>query len=200
MINIEKLFDLMADKGFQDPNTGNLFFPAYIYTYPAEKESEFREQIVLLIEKLNRPNLFLDCLSINIYHELIQYFKLTEFSGKSIFDLILEKEKEDSEEAFEWVREELENFFIYLENKVGIHFKDNKNNKRVYLLIHGFGTIFPYLRASELLKNTEKLIKDFKLIIFYPGKYENTHYSLFGILNDDNMYRVNYLNKIWGIK
>lgn len=199
MINIDKLFELMADKGFQDPNTGNLFFPAYIYTYPAEKETEFREQIVLLTDKLNRPNLFLDCLTINIYYELISYLRQTVFSSNSLLEKIFEKESEDSEEAFEWVREELEGFFSYLEEKVREHFKDNKNNKRVYLLMYGFGTIFPYLRASELLKNTEKLIKDFKLILFYPGKYENANYSLFGILNDDNMYRANHLNKILGV-
>lgn len=190
----------MADKGFQDPSTGNLFFPAYIYTYPAENELELRAQIELLIEKLNRPNLFLDCLSINIYHELIAFLKQNSFSQNSIFDDILKLEKEDPEEAYIAIREELDFFWEHLEKKVRDHFKDTTNDKRVFLLMYGFGTVFPYIRASELLKNTEKIIKEFKLILFYPGKYENTNYSLFGILNDDNMYRANHLNKILGVE
>jgi hypothetical protein len=32
ILDSSKLYDLMADRGFQAPRTGNLFFPAYIYT------------------------------------------------------------------------------------------------------------------------------------------------------------------------
>ena len=81
MINIDKIFDLMADKEFQNPNTGNLFFPAYVYTYPPENEYEIRGQIDLLIDKLKRPNNYLDCLVFNIYHELIEYLKNESFAG-----------------------------------------------------------------------------------------------------------------------
>lgn len=202
MLNIDKLFELLADKGFQDPTTGNLFFPAYIYTYPPEKEVAFREQIDLLTEKLKRPNHYLECKVINIYYELINYLKGESFAGKSLFDLLIEKEKEDADDAFDWIRDEITGdegrFFAHLEEQLKQYFKPEED-KRVYLIIHGFGSIFPYLRTSELLKKTERLIKEFKLIIFYPGKYENSNYSLFGILDDDNMYRANHLNRILGV-
>ncbi|WP_442788151.1 BREX protein BrxB domain-containing protein [Flavobacterium sp. PL11] len=58
-----------------------------------------------------------------------------------------------------------------------------------------FGTAYPYLRASDFLKNTEQLIKEFKVILFYPGNYDNNNYNMFGLLNDDNLYRSNHLNK-----
>ena len=93
MINIDKLYDLMADRGFQEPRTGDLFFPAYIYTYSPKEEYEMRKQINLLAEKLERPNHFLDTLIINIYDEIITYLKSESFSGKSIFDMIIEKRK-----------------------------------------------------------------------------------------------------------
>ncbi len=196
MINIDKLYDLMADRGFQEPRTGDLFFPAYIYTYSPKEEYEMRKQINLLAKKLKRPNHFLDTLIINIYDEIITYLKSESFSGKTIFDMLIEKENVDSEEAFLWVREEINdgNFYTYFNEKIKKHFADAEK-KRVYLLISGFGSAFPYLRASEFLKKTESLIKDFKIILFYPGEYADSRYSLFELLNDDNMYRANHLNR-----
>lgn len=198
MNSADKIYDLMSDKGFQEPRTGNLFFPAYVYTYRPELEYEIRDQIAQLIKKLKRPNHYLDCLVINIYEELINYLKADSFSGSTIFDSILEKEKEDYEDALNWVLDEVDNgFYEYFEEKVKDHFKE-KNEKRVFLIIYGFGTAFPYLRASDFLKKTEKLIKEFKVIVFYPGTYENSNYNMFNELNDDNLYRANHLNNQLG--
>ena len=199
MINVDKLYDLMADKGFQEPRTGNLFFPAYIYTYPSDKEYQIREKIGLLTEKLARPTNYLDCKVINIYHEIIEYLKGESFAGQTLFDLVIEKEQDDPEDAFIWVRDEINHgeFYPRFEKKLKEHFEAS-NEKRVYLLMHGFGSSFPYLRASELLKRLEKIIKEFKIIIFYPGEYKDSKYSLFELLNDDNMYRANHLNNLLG--
>lgn len=189
----------MADKGFQEPRTGNLFFPAYIYTYPPEQEYEIRKQLHGLNQKLKRPNNYLDCMVINIYHEIVEYLKRTSFAGESLFDQIIKKEKEDPEEAQSWIRDEInhEGFYPQLEKKVKDYFQPEKD-KRVYLIIYGFGSAYPYLRASEMLKKTERLIKEFKMILFYPGKYANKNYSLFDLLDDDHMYRANYLNVLLG--
>lgn len=186
----------MSDRGFQEPRTGNLFFPAYIYTYNPEFEYEMRKEIAFLIEKLKRPNNYLECLVINMYEEMISFLKTEEFSGRTLFDLITEKEKEDPEDALDWILEEINdgNFYANFENKVKAHFAV-KNDKKVYLILHGFGAAYPYLRVSDFLKNTEQLIKEFKVIIFYPGNYENNNYNMFGLLNDDNLYRANHLNK-----
>ena len=198
MNSADKIYDLMSDKGFQEPRTGNLFFPAYVYTYKPELEYEIREQIAQLIKKLKRPNHYLDCLVINIYEELIDYLKADSFAGSTIFDSILEKEKEDYEDALNWILDEVDNgFYEYFEEKINGHFKE-KNEKRVFLIIYGFGTAFPYLRASDFLKKTEKLIKEFKVIVFYPGTYKNSNYSMFNELNDDNLYRANHLNNQLG--
>jgi hypothetical protein len=198
MNSADKIYDLMSDKGFQEPRTGNLFFPAYVYTYKPALEYEIRDQIAQLIKKLKRPNHYLDCLVINIYEELINFLKADSFSGSTIFNSILEKEKEDYEDAFNWILDEVDHgFYEYFEEKIKDHFKEG-NEKRVFLVIYGFGTAFPYLRASDFLKKTEKLIKEFKVIVFYPGTYKNSNYSMFNELNDDNLYRANHLNNQLG--
>jgi hypothetical protein len=201
MLNSNKLFELMADKGFQEPRTGNLFFPVYIYTYEPSEEYEMRQEINLLIEKLERPNNYLDSLVINMYDEMIEYLKEEQFANRTLFDLISEKEKEDDEEALTWVRDEINegNFYNKFTNKVKKHFGEN-NEKKVYLVLHGFGTAYPYLRVSDFLKNTEQFIKEFKVIVFYPGNFNNNNYNMFGLLNDDNLYRANHLNKYLAIE
>jgi hypothetical protein len=194
---MHNIYELMLEKGFQDPRSGNLFFPAYIFTYPPSEEYEFRKQLEILVDKVKRPSQYLDCMVLNIYQEMIDYLKSTSFAGSSLFDLIVNKEKEEPEEAQDFIFDMINNeqFYDYLGQKITDHFEP-MSDKRVYLMIHGFGSIFPYLRASTLVKNTERLIKDFKLIIFYPGDFTNAQYSLFGIFNDENMYRANQLNTL----
>lgn len=194
-IDFDKIFELLSDKSFQDPRTGNLFFPAYIYTYPPANEYEIRDKIEQAVNNLARPSNYLNTLSINIYHELIGFLKSRVFMKRSLLDQIIEKEKEDPNAASNWVKDQIKNFIIHFEEKVEKHFADADKNK-AYLILYGFGSIFPYLRASELIKQTESLIKDFKVIVFFPGEYEDSYYSLFEILKDENTYRANHLNNL----
>jgi hypothetical protein len=186
----------MADKGFQEPELEIFSFPD-IYTYESARIK--RREINLLIEKLKRPNHYLDSLVINMYEELIDFLKNEQFAGSTLFDLILEKEKEDPEEASDWVIDEINEgkFYENFTKKVNDHFGEN-NEKKVYLILHGFGSAYPYLRSSDFLKKTEQLIKEFKVIVFYPGDYTNNTIS-FGFPNDDNLIELikqSYSNRI----
>ena len=40
------------------------------------------------------------------------------------------------------------------------------------------------------MNNFEKYNKNYKIINFYPGKAKDNYYSLFGTLNDENLYRA----------
>lgn len=193
---IDKIFKLLSREDFKDPDTGLLFFPVYIYTYPSEKEFQIREQIDLLDERLKRPSNSLNCLVINIYKEFVNYLQESKFAGATLFDSIVELEQENYEEALEFLQEKAndEQFMDYIGEKFEKYFNQQTSDK-VYLFLHGFGSVFPYLRLSTLLKNTEKYTNNFKLIAFYPGDFKNANYSLFSIFNDDNVYRANHLNK-----
>src|SRR5690554_543650 len=102
-IDFDKIFELLSDKSFQDPRTGNLFFPVYIYTYSSEEEYEMRDKIEQAVTNLARPSSSLNTLSMNVYKELIAYLKNTSFMKRPLFDLMLEKEKEDPTAAANWV-------------------------------------------------------------------------------------------------
>jgi len=195
---IEQIFSLLSDEAFKDPNTGLLFFPAYIYTYDPKEEYEIRNQINTLNEQLKRPSNSLNCLVINVFYEFIEFLKNQSFAGRSLIDEILELEESDFQEASEYLKEKAQDqgeFIDYLGNKISNYF-EAKDDAKVYLLVYGFGSIFPYLRVSHFLKNTEKHIKNHKLIVFYPGSFTMANYSLFGEFNDDNLYRANHLNQL----
>ena len=195
---IESIFNLLSDEAFKDPNTGLLFFPAYIYTYDPKDEYQIREEINILNNQLKRPSNSLNCFVINIYQEFISYLLDQKFAGKSLIDEIFELEKNEPEEAQEYIKEKAQDngeFLDYLGEKIQDYFQDKAIDK-VYFIVYGFGTIFPYLRVSHFLKNTEKYIKNHKLIVFYPGNFQNANYSLFGEFNDDNLYRANHLNQL----
>ncbi len=46
--------------------------------------------------------------------------------------------------------------------------------------------------------NPEKTHQRFKVVVFYPGTYTDGKYNLFGMLDDDHMYRANNLNILLG--
>lgn len=194
---IDEIFKLLSDDGFKDPGTGVLFFPAYVYTYDPENENKIREQITDLNEKLKRPSNNLNCLLIDVYKEFVDFLRNDSFAGENTLEAIFNMEKENPSVAEEYIRDtaQSDEFLEYMGEKFKSYFEKRTPDK-IYLILYGFGSLFPYLRASDLLKNTEKYIKYYKLIVFYPGKYDNSHYSLFGILNDENLYRANRLNTL----
>lgn len=193
---IEKIFKLLSEEGFKDPGTGNLFFPAYIYTYDPENEYQMREGIEQLNNMLSRPSNNLRSMVINVFEELLEYLKSQEFDGATILEEVIRLEKEDSNDMNNYLSEVAgEDFTKYLGEKMEDYFKNNTHD-RVYLLMHGFGVIYPWLRVSHFLKNTEEYIKNFKIIVFFPGRFTGETYSLFGKLYDENVYRANHINEL----
>lgn len=201
----DKIFSLLSEEEFKDPDTGLLFFPVYIYTYNPEKEFQIREEIKELDRILQRPLKNLNCLVLNIYNEFIDYLKHNIFMGSSLLEQIFELEEINEENALDFIAEKAQEkndndavekgFINHIGEKLKAYF-DEKSPDRVYLLLYGFGSIFPYLRLSEFLKKTEEYVRNYKLIAFYPGELKNDHYSLFGIFGDENVYRANHLNQL----
>jgi hypothetical protein len=193
--SISEFYDqILSDKGFQIPETGDLFFPAYIYTYNPKDEYVVRQEIENLKDRLIRPNNFVDALIINIFHEFIDYLDTLKLGNNSLYTLLLEKDKSNNppEVIIDIVKREANSreFFDYINCKVEKHFISATQHKRVYLLLYGFGSIFPFLRTSNYLKNFEEHVKGYKLIVFYPGRYESKNYHLFDEFNDENIYRA----------
>lgn len=199
-MKLADLFEELSKKEFQNPDTGNLFFPAYIFTYNPADEYLIRREINEIKDRLIRPNIHQECMIINIYDEFISYLKHEKLGDESFFDLFIEQEKTDGpEETFKNLKEiaDSKEFLKSIHSKIIEHFQLPSTFKKVYVLIHGFGSIFPYLRTSEFLKRFEEFVVGggYKIIAFYPGKFENNHYYLFNEINNEDLYRAILLNK-----
>jgi hypothetical protein len=190
-MTITELYEQLADKDFQDPTTGNLFFPAYMYMYEPEQEYQIQEEIQNIRDRLYRPNSYLNVMVLDIFQEFLKFLQENNFGKKTKFEYFLEQEKIHPEKVGASLHRDSnsDKYFSYLHNKIQAHFGATGDYEVGYVFVHGFGAIFPYLRASKFLNNFEKYISGYKIIMFYPGEAKD-HYSLFKLLNDENLYRA----------
>lgn len=190
-MTIKELYDLLCDKSFQDPATGYLFFPAYMYVYEPEDEYSIREEIVSMKDRLVRPTDFVDALDLNIFDEFCNYLKTQKWGSTNWLDFILSEEANNYQSIQATLRQKANDkkFCTFLDNKIQLHMNEVSDLKKSYVFIYGFGQIFPYLRASKFMNLFEQYIKGYKVILFFPGNADK-NYNLFKVLNDEHLYRA----------
>ena len=190
-MTITELYDQLCDKDFQDHYTGDLFFPAYMYMYDAEKEYEIDQEILSIKERLYRPSNYLDIMVLDIFEEFTNYLKQEKFGRDSKYEFYLQNEAGKQKQVAASLKKDAydNRFLTYLDEKIQSHLKSVEEYEVAYVIVKGFGNAFPYIRASRFMNNFEKYIKGFKLIMLYPGEAKD-YYSLFGLLKDENLYRA----------
>lgn len=190
-MTITELYTQLSDKDFQNHQTGNLFFPAYMYMYDPEKEYEVDAEILDIKNRLHRPSNYLDVMVIDIFEVFVEYLKQEKFGRETKFNYYTQHELSKPEAVDKSLKMDAYNqrFLTYLSNKIQEHLTQAGESEVAYVFLKGFGRSFPYIRASRFMNNFEKYIKSYKLIMFYPGEAEN-YYSLFGLLKDENLYRA----------
>jgi hypothetical protein len=189
-MTITELYNQLSDKDFQDHQTGNLFFPAYMYMYNPELEYEVEKEILDIKNRLHRPNNYLDVMVLDIFEEFISFLKNEKFGNATKYNFYLEHEASKNDAVDKALKQDAyaEKFMHYLRDKITEHQTDS-HYEVAYVFIKGFGNAYPYIRASRFMSNFEKHIKGYKLIMFYPGSAKG-YYSLFGLLQDENLYRA----------
>lgn len=191
-MTITELYTQLSDKDFQRHETGNLFFPAYMYMYDATKEYEVDKEILDIKNRLHRPNSYLDVMIIDIFEEFVAFLKQDNIArNMSRFNFYTTQESNKPLEVDKALHREAygEGFLKHLDDKIQQHLTNAKHYEVAYVFVKGFGNAFPHIRASRFMNNFEKYIKGYKLIMFYPGVAKN-YYSLFGLLKDENLYRA----------
>ena len=190
-MTITELYNQLSNKDFQDHQTGNLFFPAYMYMYDATKEYEIDNEILDIKNRLHRPNNYLDVMIIDIFEEFLAYLKQEKFGKSTKFETYKMHETDKPEAVDKALRQDAydKRFLNYLDHKIKAHLENASNFEVAYVFVKGFGNSFPYIRASRFMSNFEGYIIGYKLIMFYPGEAKN-YYSLFGLLKDENLYRA----------
>jgi hypothetical protein len=189
-MTITELHNQLCDKDFQNHQTGNLFFPAYMYMYNPEMEYQVEKEILDIKNSLHRPTNYLDVMVLDIFEEFLSFLKNEKFGNSTKYAYYLEHESSKKDAVDKALKQDAytEKFMNYLRDKIAAHHNDT-DYEVAYVFIKGFGNSYPYIRASRFMSNFEKHIKGFKLIMFYPGVAKG-YYSLFGLLQDENLYRA----------
>ena len=190
-MTITELYEKLSDKDFQNYLTGNLFFPAYMYLYDPEKEYEIDQEILNIKNRLYRPTNYLDVMVIDIFDEFIHYLNITPFGPKTMLQDFFDDEPlmpVQVEEDLKRVATS-DKFMNFINAKIQDHLQNAGNADVAYVFVKGFGSIFPYLRASKFVNRFERYITGYKMILFYPGEVKE-NYNLFKLLNDEHLYRA----------
>ncbi len=197
-MSIDKLYERLETRDFLNPSTADIFSPFFFYTYDASEEYHVRKEIESLKQKLQRPMAMVDTLVLNIYEVVIEYLKNQTVAGKTHFDLLMALDQKGSDRLLVSLERLLskDDFVLFLKHKIESHLSADSRLKKVYVFIHGFGTVYPYLRAHKLVSRLEQHVKNYKVVIFYPGEFDGSNYKLFNKLAVKNIYRANHLNTL----
>lgn len=189
-MTIAELFERLSEENFQDPTTGNLSFPVYIYFYEPFEEYLIRQEIEDLRDRLKRPTSYQEVLVIDVFELFLTYLSEKTFGKKKFLDYLLEKEKDVPEKVHTTLLQEARNdlFFEMVHHHIQSHLEKPGESKKSLVFLHGIGKIYPYLRANKFISNFEKYISGYKLVIFYPGE-DKGNLSLFKLLGDEHSYR-----------
>jgi hypothetical protein len=158
--------------------------------YNPEQEYEVEKEILDIKNRLHRPNNYLDVMVLDIFEEFTTFLKSEKFGNTTKFAYYLEHESNKKDAVDKALKQDAytEKFMNYLRDKI-THHQNDTDYEVAYVFVKGFGNSYPYLRANRFMSNFEKYIKGFKLIMFYPGVAKG-YYSLFGLLQDENLYRA----------
>lgn len=198
--DFEQLYTKLTKATFQDPATGNLFFPVYLFTYNPAEEYTVREQIAHLGERLLRPLGQTEVLVLDLFSAFLDYLRADEYGDESLLAILTRNERQDgfAGEVEELLRKKAgeDPFIQFIAERIRTHLNLPSQFPRVFVLLHGFGSLFPLLRVSSFLNKFERYVVGYKLLVFYPGTYQHQRYVLFNQLHDEHLYRAIHLNAL----
>lgn len=195
-MTISELYDKLKTLEFKTVDN-SLFYNYYIYMYDAEKEYEMRRQIKDFKTNLARPTSFVDVIMLDLFDTFCEFLDSQPFGKKypSRLKYILEKDQDEAQAAsittMLYNNAHRREFLEYVRDKIEKLSHENSGLEHPYVFIYGVGKMYPYLRTNEFLTAYEEYNDPTKnkIILFYPGHYEDNSFVLFDALHDQHSYR-----------
>ena len=153
----------------------------WIFDYSPEHELEVRSYIDFLLSMLSKKHGHLKVVNINLLQSLVSYLKDRDFIDKAI-----QMQKAKGDEALLKALKgplHMDKFAPYLTEA-------HSATEQDIVLISGVGSVWPLLRAHNLLNSLHSLLGHKPVVLFYPGQYTGQAMSLFGKLPSNNYYRA----------
>ena len=148
----------------------------YIFDYPASEELEVRQHIAWMLERLKTHHSALRVLHLDLLDVVLAYLE-----GRGLYEKVLKMQETKGDAALlrslkgpvaaEKIRD-----FIASECELQNH---------DLILLTGVGSVWPMLRAHNLLSCLHTVMGQTPLVMFYPGSFDGTTLRLFDRLTSD---------------
>lgn len=173
------LSDKITDKTFlKGYGLGNEI-SFYVFDYPPEDELVVREGVEVIINKyLNSSEVKIN--EINLLEVFVEKLK-----SRKLYDRVM---KEELKSGKELLIKKLKP--ILKPENISKEIAEHLDKMANIIFITGVGSVYPFIRAHNLLNNLHDKMENIPLVMFFPGKYDMQTFRLFEILEDNNYYRA----------
>lgn len=143
----------------------------YIFDYPAEAELQVRDHIKVMTDRMASHHSHLRVLHLNLLEVGMRYLQ-----QRGLLEKVIELQATKDDAAIlralkgPFTAEKLRDF-IAAEHKPAEH---------DLFLVSGVGSVWPMLRAHNLLNCLHTAMGKTPLVMFYPGRFDGTTLRLFG--------------------
>jgi len=146
----------------------------YIFDYPPEDELRVRDFLRTLLDHIPKQKHGLRVKHIDLFDLILDY--LRSRSGNLLEkSLRLQRQKGD-----EFIKKELLKGPLTPE-KLAVYFGAvARPQDHDLVIVSGVGSAFPLVRTHAMLSNLHSIMGKTPLVLFYPGKYDQLTFRLFG--------------------
>jgi hypothetical protein len=167
--------DFLKKKGLG----GDLCF--WIFDYAPENELQVREYIAFLNNLLSTKHSHLNVVNINLLEDMIAYLK-----ERNLLDRAFDLQKKKGDDA---LLKALSGP-LHMDKFVPFLLKHHNIKDQDLVLFSGVGSVWPLLRAHNLLNSLHADLGHVPLVLFYPGQYTGKDLTLFNRISSNNYYRA----------
>jgi len=178
---LNKIPDIILSEDFLNKKGlgGDLCF--WIFDYAPEFELQVREYITFLEDLLSKKHRHLKVANINLLKNMVAYLKERKLLDRA-FDLQKLKGDDSLMKALSGP--------LHMDKFVPFLLKYNNIKDQDLVLFSGVGSVWPLLRAHNLLNSLHADLGHVPLVLFYPGQYTGKDLSLFNRIPSNNYYRA----------
>ena len=182
--HFESLFKILSSQRFLKKEGLGGELPFFIHSFPVSQQQVVNANIQSLVKRLQNEGI--EILEINLYKLCLDILKRA-----NIFDQIVEQEVNMPKLRLNRVL--VSNLNVEKVIIPEIHKRHAESNAKIVFLT-GVGEVFPFIRSHSILNNTQTLVGNIPLVMFFPGSYNNKTLTLFELIKDENYYRAHNLN------
>nr|WP_294863885.1 DUF1788 domain-containing protein [uncultured Pseudogulbenkiania sp.] len=153
----------------------------WIFDYAPEDELQVREYLCFLEGFLDKKHSQLKVININLLQAMRAYLDQRNFTEKAI-----QMQKTKGDQA---LLKALSGP-LHMDKFAPFLMEHSHAAEHDIVLVSGVGSVWPVLRAHNLLNKLHALLGHKPLVLFYPGHYSGQSLALFNKIPSDNYYRA----------